>query len=242
MENTILATAEIYDPPFPEIAVEQPAGTDFGTVIAGSAKTMHFTIRNVGTSGMTGLSAAKSGPNAADFHLEMSGGNLAPGAAKVLAVRFKPTSAGNKSATVHLDFNDIGGSTFDIRLTGKGVALTPEISVEQPPRAGLTDGKSKRSFGTVKIGKSGTAKIFTIRNTGTGVLTGLSVGKNGGDKNDFQIGKLGKTTLAPGASTTFKVTFKPRAQGKRNATLRIGSNDADENPFDIKLTGRAASR
>jgi hypothetical protein len=33
------------------------------------------------------------------------------------------------------------------------------------------------------------------------------------------------------------VTFKPKAKGNRNAAIHIRSNDADENPFDIKLTG-----
>jgi hypothetical protein len=47
-----------------------------------------------------------------------------------------------------------------------------------------------------------------------------------------------KTSLAPGSSTTFKVIFKPSAKGTRKANIHIKSNDADENPFDIKLTGQ----
>jgi hypothetical protein len=47
----------------------------------------------------------------------------------------------------------------------------------------------------------------------------------------------GKTSLAPGTSTTFKVTFKPAAKGKRVAALAIASNDPDEDPFGIKLSG-----
>ena len=45
------------------------------------------------------------------------------------------------------------------------------------------------------------------------------------------------TTVAPGGSTTFTVTFTPSASGTRNATLHIASNDADENPFDVALSG-----
>jgi len=41
--------------------------------------------------------------------------------------------------------------------------------------------------------------------------------------------------LAPGASTTFSVTFTPAAAGIRNAAIHIVSNDADETPFDINM-------
>ena len=45
-------------------------------------------------------------------------------------------------------------------------------------------------------------------------------------------------TLAPNASTTFTVTFALGAVGShRSANLHIASNDPDENPFDIALTG-----
>jgi hypothetical protein len=43
--------------------------------------------------------------------------------------------------------------------------------------------------------------------------------------------------VAPGGSTTFTVRFGPSAAGSRNAALHIASNDADEHPFDISLTG-----
>jgi len=131
-------------------------------------------------------------------------------------------------------------------LTSAGVTITvvvpkaPEIVVQQPKGSGLTDGSGKKSFGTVKVGKSGTPKVFTIKNTGTAKLTGLEVGKNGANAKDFTVGQPGKSTLSPGASTTFEVVFKPRAKGERNAAIHIKSNDADENPFDIKVTGQGA--
>jgi hypothetical protein len=46
--------------------------------------------------------------------------------------------------------------------------------------------------------------------------------------------------LAGGGTATFKVTFKPTKKGTRSAAIHIDSNDADENPFDITLTGIGA--
>lgn len=121
------------------------------------------------------------------------------------------------------------------------VVPAPEISVEQPVGSGLADGKAKKSFGSIKKGKSGVAKIFTIRNAGNSYIKGLAIVKDGPHSKNFNISALGATSLAPGKSTTFKVTFSPTSTGKRNAAIHIKSNDADENPFDIKLTGMGAT-
>lgn len=116
----------------------------------------------------------------------------------------------------------------------------PEIVVEQPLKSGLTDGETRRSFGTAKVGGSGVAKIFTIRNTGKSPLTGVVVSLAGKHATDFTATQPGRTSLAPGASTAFKVTFKPKAIGTRGAAIRISSNDKDENPFDVPLSGAGA--
>jgi len=123
-----------------------------------------------------------------------------------------------------------------VSLDLAAAAAKPEIVVQQPAGSGLSDG-GKKSFGTVPVGKAGTAKTFTIKNSGSAKLTGLAITKNGANAADFVVTDPGKSSLAPGASTTFKVTFKPKAKGTRSAAIHIKSNDADENPFDIKLGG-----
>ena len=76
-----------------------------------------------------------------------------------------------------------------------------------------------------------------MRNTGTAELTGLALSKSGTHSADFTLGSLGAASLAPGTSTTFSVTFTPGAVGTRTAAIHIASNDSNENPFDINLTG-----
>lgn len=124
--------------------------------------------------------------------------------------------------------------TFTI---GAAVVEKPEIMVMQPAKSELTDGKTKKSFGSVKVGKKGSARKFTIKNNGGATLDNLAIKKTGADKSSFVVGDLGASSLAPGASTSFKVSFKPSGKGTRKAAIEISSNDADENPFDIKLTG-----
>ena len=136
----------------------------------------------------------------------------------------------------------VGGMfTLDsVSLELVGAAARPEISVQQPNGSDLTDGTAKRSFGTVKLGRTGVAKTFTIRNTGLANLTGLAITRNGPHAADFTVTPPAATTLAPGARTTFRVTFKPKAAGTRVAAIHIKNNDANENPFDIGLGGQGA--
>ena len=231
----------------PEIAVEQPptanladgGGKSFGSLVVGASTSLTFTIRNTGTSDLTGLAITKDGTNAADFTITTN--PTAPVAAldgtTTFTVKFAPTSAGSKTAAIHIASNDDDEASYDLTLTGSAFVNVPEIAVQQPAGSNLVDGTAKKSFGTVVVGKSGKAKTFTIRNLGSAPLTGLALTKNGKHAKDFIVTAPAATTLAPGASTTFKVTFKPKAKGTRTAAIHLKSNDANENPFDIKLTG-----
>lgn len=113
----------------------------------------------------------------------------------------------------------------------------PEIVVEQPSGQNLRDGKAKRGFGMVPVGEASKSKTITIRNVGTGPLRGLFVTRAGTNPNDFIVGPLYSSKLKSGGTVIFKVQFKPLAKGKRNAIIRIRSNDANEDPFDIMVTG-----
>jgi hypothetical protein len=112
----------------------------------------------------------------------------------------------------------------------------PEIAVEQPAGNDLTDGTGVVDFGAVGRGKN-VSVLFTIKNKGTANLTGLSITFDGANASEFKVMALPRPPVAPGGSTTFVVRFAPKALGVRTAALHISSNDADENPFDLSLTG-----
>lgn len=127
------------------------------------------------------------------------------------------------------------GPALAINATAQ-VPLTVDISVQRTPVGELIDGSGTTSFGSVSL--LGTSQhTFTIINSGSDDLTGLALSIVGPPEGDFTATALSQTTLTQGNNTTFTVTFAPKATGTRNATLRIASNDPDENPFDIALTG-----
>jgi hypothetical protein len=117
---------------------------------------------------------------------------------------------------------------------------SPEIGVQQPAGTDLTDGVSSIGFGIISVGASSAATTFTITNRGSATLSGLAVTTNGANAAEFAVGALGAASLAPGASTTFTVQFNPTSAGARAAAIHIASNDGDENPFTIELTGTGA--
>lgn len=118
------------------------------------------------------------------------------------------------------------------------ISASPEIEVQQSTGASLIDGRAQKNFGTVTLGMT-RSKTFTIKNVGTATLTGLAITKDGANPGNFIVSPLPTSALAVGGTATFKVTFKPTAAGGRGAFMHIRSNDANENPFDIRLTGMA---
>lgn len=118
----------------------------------------------------------------------------------------------------------------------------PEIVVEQPAGTNLSYGSATLAFGTSnEVGVNSPAKTVTIRNNGSLDLTGLVITKVGTHQGDFTVSSLGNTTVVAGGSTTFTVTFTPGAIGARTAAIHIASNDSDENPFVINLTGTGSA-
>jgi len=230
-----------------EIVVHPWSGVDFasggssenfGSPEPGESVARTFTIRNAGEVPLTGLAVTCEGSNAADFIPgPPATTTVTPGGSTTITVTFKATTGGDKEAFLRVFSSDADENPFEIALIGNVRIPVPEIVVMQPAGSSLADGTGKRSFGTVKIGSKGITKTFTIKNTGTASLSGLAIRKDGSHKADFIVSALEKPTLMPGGSMSFKVTFKANAKGTRTASIHIRSNDADENPFDVKLTG-----
>ena len=79
---------------------------------------------------------------------------------------------------------------------------------------------------------------FKITNAGPLALTGLAATIDGADASHFSVtGTPADTVSGPDGQTYFNVRFAPTSAGAKSATLHIASNDPDESPFDIHLTG-----
>lgn len=228
----------------PEIAVEQPVGTDiadngskdFGSVAVGSNASLTFTVKNTGTAPLTGVAITQDGTNSADFSVTTSPTTpVAAAGSTTFVVKFTPSTYGTRTAALHIANNDSDENPFDITLTGTGQAA--EIVVLGAGGANIADGGSQ-TFGTVLVGAINKV-TFTVQNSGNINLTGLGITKDGTNAAEFQISTLPTAPVAGGGATTFVVNFVPSSGGNKTAALHIASNDPDEATFDINLTGTA---
>ncbi len=156
---------------------------------------------------------------------------------------FAPSSNNTAFAHYRITFGPpISGTILQVgemRLFGERAPLLPEIAVYTGNATNIgaarTNG-ANYTFPDAAIGQTRTA-TFTIQNLGETNLSALALGLTGPDVNDFNLSPLNTTNLAPNATVTFSVNFEPTAGGTRGASIWITSNDADENPFEIKVSG-----
>src|SRR5437763_9993416 len=110
--------------------------------------------------------------------------------------------------------------------------------------ADIAVGTSRLLFSGVK-NKTTASQTIVITNAGDSTLKigtgGLSIG--GTDYNKFALSSppsLPKS-IAPGATLSIKVVFKPTVAGVKSATLKIKSNDSDTPTLPITLRGLGAN-
>jgi ELWxxDGT repeat protein len=178
-------------------------------------------------------------PSGTGTELWMSDGTE-PGT--VQAADIRPGSLGSGPANItpigNRLFFTATGSDLGVELWVLDLAA-PDITIEYPPGTPLTGGSSTVPFGPATIGAGGEAtRTFTIRNAIAGTtLTSFFLSTDGTGGADFIAGSVSAVAVGSGASATLDVIFAPSATGPRAATLRVFSNDPDEAPFDIALTG-----
>ena len=131
------------------------------------------------------------------------------------------TTANLAAAAINVNGHTISGGT--VRQT---VAGQPDISVN--PLSG--------AFGSLAQGSTQDI-VFTLGNVGFVDLTGISVSLAGANQSEFSVFATPAATVAAGGSTTFTVRFAPATAGSKVAAVQIASNDPDENPAIINLTG-----
>ncbi len=142
------------------------------------------------------------------------------------------TTANLTAAAINLNGNTVSGGTVNQTLSGQ-----PLISVEQPVGTSYTSGVTK-SFGNVAVGSTADL-VFTVKNSGSGDLTGLTI--SGLSGTDFSVFANPTAPVAPAGSTTFTIRFAPSSLGTRTAALAIASNGLGVPSFVINLTGFATS-
>ncbi len=201
----------------------------FASVIVGATGPQSVvTLTNTGTVAVPLSSVALGGTNANQFVLGNGcGSSIAVGASCNLGVSFKPTTTGNKTASLTITGGN-GAAVTTVALTGTGINYA------------FTRTPTSISFRNVTVGTTSAATTVTIRNTSTGSLTlpltAGSVAFGGANPSQYTLVSNGCTApLAAAASCTFRVAFKPTSTGSKPATVVITPTGVA--PLSVTLSG-----
>jgi hypothetical protein len=189
-----------------------PTVLNFGTVTVGESADLTFTITNTGG----GLLSGEVIETCTDFDIISGGGayDLAGGEFVSVTVRFSPSAAGPANCTV-----ETGTDCADVACSGTG---------ENPPGCQVTP--TDLDFGTVTAGESAD-RVFTIENTGGGLLTG-EVAET---CDHYQIiSGGGAYSLGAGETRDVTVQFAPLVAGTFGCTVETGTDCAN-----VSCTGNA---
>ncbi len=160
---------------------------------------------------------------------------LEPEQAMVVHLRFTPESNDAISDLLRIE-NAVTDDPIDIPITGAG---------DGDPVADIYCNPNPGDFGDVQIGTSATM-VFEVGNAGFSdlVIPANGVILTGSDASMYAIldDQVSDNTFLPNEPpSTITVQFSPTHIQEYNAQLEFTSNDPDENPLVVPLTGNGWS-
>jgi hypothetical protein len=175
------------------------------------------------------------------------GATLANGATCTINVVFAPTATGAVTGSVTITA-DVAVAGSPVTATGTGIA--PVVKATLAPNPWLPIVKVPCTSTNGGTGGTCPAKAFTLTNTGTVQITGITQGAlSGTNVNQFSVTRLfstcgpvgngqllGQQTLAPNAACVVYLRFAPTTTGSKSATLSITDSAGTQT---ATLTGTA---
>ena len=197
-----------------------PTSLSFGSILPGSSQTLMETVTNTGNASVTisGASVSSSAFTMGGLSLPTT---LAAGQSLTFSVVFVPTAAGPVSGTLAI-FSNASDSQLNVGLAGTGatagqLTLTPTAL----NFGNVTDGSSSALNGTLTASGSSVTVSSATSTSSEFVLSGIPF----------------PTTLSPGQSMPFTVTFLPQVSGTTSASLSFASNAANSPVMALSGSG-----
>jgi hypothetical protein len=197
-----------------------PTSLAFGSVQAGTSKSLTETLTNSGGTSLTISAATASGTGFSLSGLSLPL-TLTAGQSASFSVLFSPNA--NVAASGSVSITSTGSdSNLSIPLSGTGVA-----------QGALAANPTSLAFGSVQVGNS-TNVSETLTNTGGSTVTISQANLTGAV---FSVSGLTlPLTLTANQSVTFTATFAPTSAGAVSGSLSVVSN-ASNSTLNIALSG-----
>ena len=189
-----------------------PTQLDFGTLRAGAkSPAQTVTITNLGGDAITLVDGALSGASAADYKVATVAGKLLAGKSITASVIFAPSAGGPSNANVTFAATDPKVPAGLVAL--KGNAVSSVLTLD------LTD----LDFGHVLVGTQSAPKSVKVTNPTSGALEIAAVAS---DSDQFAVDSQAVAVLAPGASASFSVSYRPTTEGDSSAKIQVSLKGA----------------
>jgi len=215
----------------------------FGNVTQATLSDQTVTITNDGNGDLNIGNIAALDVLVAPFSIlndTCSSTTVAPTASCTLTVRFEPTSAGSFNDSFDIPSDDADEASVTVTLSGTGtVLLVPDITVTDSV---LPVDDLQLAFGNVLQGTA-LDETVTITNNGTAALVVGNIANANVLAVPFSIlnDNCSGQTVAVAANCTLTVRFAPTAVALSNDSFDIPSDDPDENPVTVNVSGTGAA-
>ena len=211
----------------------------YGSVTTGSSSDQKVIVTNDGTADLTITDIAQSNPLSAPFSIiadNCSNKTLPAGGSCTLYLRFSPTAAGTFSDSFDIPSNDPDENPVTMSVSGTGTESNePDITVTDfiAPKSDLGV-----PFGNVTVNSSSDS-VVTVTNDGSTFLDIGIIGFDNPLSAPFSIvnDNCTEQSLDAARSCMFTVRFSPTAAGTFSDSFEIPSNDPDENPVTVSVSG-----
>jgi hypothetical protein len=199
---------------------------DYANVVINTSSTWNCVVSNTGTANLVLNSISFSGSPyltcGATFPI-----TIPPSTQTTLPIVYAPTATGPLSATAQVSSNDPIHPTSTLTLNGYCVNSGPDIYVAA----------STHDYGSIRL-SANKRWYLTIQNMGSNALmiTGIT---SSDPRFTVDEGTAFPFYISPVDSAKVGIWFWPRTPESFAGTLSIASNDPDENPYVVSVSGSA---
>jgi secreted trypsin-like serine protease len=211
-----------------------PNGTATGNLeTAGDVDVLKVTVASAGTLTIN----STGGTDVIGTLLNASGATLSTNDDGAGAPNFRLGTAVTSAATFYVRVSGKTSTTTGAYGLSATLTSTPVAVGDIAVRDGSTNVPLNGSiaYGSRVVNSAALNKTITLANTGNGTLAinGATLSGSG----SFSLVSQPATRVNAGGTTSFIIAFRPTSAGALQSTLTITSNDPNENPYRITLTG-----
>ena len=211
-----------------------PKAIKFGKV--GDSASRRVKVRNRGGGDLVISSIALCTGTSSEFSAPAGPLTVAAKKSATVQVTYTPADDGTDRGCIQFASNDPQQPIATLNVTGSssgapGGGGEPDIELSV----------ASLDFGEVPIGDT-TRRTFRVQNTGGATLRNVIVNRCFQTSDEYRWSPTNLFSVQPGKSRQVRVLYEPGDEGSDAGCLEIHSNDPDEDPLNLDVTGSGVAQ